>query len=405
MNSANRWPIVKLADVAEQCLGKMLDAKKNKGNRHPYLRNPNVRWFDVDTSDLQEMPFEEHEFDRFGLREGDVVVCEGGEAGRAAIWDGRLPGMKFQKAIHRVRCSPKLYNRFLVHRLMADYKSGRLSDYYTGATIKHLTGQDLARYEFALPPIAEQRRIAEVLDRAEALRAKRIASVANLDTLKQAIFLDLFGERHSFPHNSLEDLCDLITDGTHYTPQYSEIGTPFLSARNVTSGYIDWNRIKFIPESLHRELHKRVSPRMDDILLAKNGTTGVAAVVDRDWTFDIYVSLALLRPSRRLLPVYLHAALNSPLCSRQFTAALKGIGVPNLHLKEIRRTRIPEPPLSLQHEFALRISAVERLKAVQTASLAKLDELFASLQHRAFRGELFGDTTHDEPLQLSIPGL
>ena len=155
------WPKVKLADVAEQCLGKMLDAKKNKGRLMPYLRNPNVRWFDVDTSDLQLMPFEDHEHDRYGLKAGDIVICEGGDAGRAAIWDGRLPDLKFQKAIHRVRPCPCLYNRFFVHRLMADHQNGRLADYLTGATIKHFTGQDLARYEFPLPPLAEQRRIAE----------------------------------------------------------------------------------------------------------------------------------------------------------------------------------------------------------------------------------------------------
>ena len=71
------WPAVKLGDVAELCLGKMLDANKNKGRLLPYLRNPNVHWFDVDTTDVRMMPFEEHEDDRYGLRAGDVVICEG----------------------------------------------------------------------------------------------------------------------------------------------------------------------------------------------------------------------------------------------------------------------------------------------------------------------------------------
>jgi len=71
----------------------MLDAQKNKGVLRPYLRNPNVRWFEVDTSNLALMRFEEHESERFGLEIGDVVICEGGEPGRAAIWDGRLPGV------------------------------------------------------------------------------------------------------------------------------------------------------------------------------------------------------------------------------------------------------------------------------------------------------------------------
>jgi type I restriction enzyme S subunit len=182
---------VSLGDVADLCLGKMLDAKKNKGQLFPYLRNPNVRWFDVDTSDLRFMPFEDHELERFSLRAGDVVVCEGGEAGRAAIWDGRLPEIKFQKAIHRVRTGPDLHNRFLVHRLKADFDSGRLAEYYTGTTIKHLTGQDLAQYEIRIPPLPEQRRIAAILDKADAMRAKRRAALEQLNSLRQAIFLEM----------------------------------------------------------------------------------------------------------------------------------------------------------------------------------------------------------------------
>ena len=381
------WRQVRLEDVADMCLGKMLDAKKNKGRLLPYLRNPNVRWFEVDTSDLREMPFEDHELERYGLIAGDVVVCEGGEPGRAAIWDGRLPNVKFQKAIHRVRTSPDLVNRFLVYRLMADFESGRLSDYYTGATIKHLTGQDLASYQFLLPPLAEQHRIVSALDRAEALRAKRRKSLAEIDVLVRSIYAEMFDGR-GLPLSSLDELCELITDGTHYTPTYADQGVVFLSSRNVVSETIDWDDVRFIPHALHVELHRRVAPRLGDVLLAKNGTTGVAAIVDRDCIFDIYVSLALLRPGKQILSTYLHAALNSENCRRQFSGSLKGIGVPNLHLKEIRRTKIPLPPLSLQGEFSKRIHRAAQLKATSIASLAEMDALFASLQHRAFSGQL-----------------
>jgi type I restriction enzyme S subunit len=162
----------------------------------------------------------------------------------------------------------------------------------------------------------------------------------------------------------------------------------FLSAKNVTSGYINWDNIKFIPESLHHELHRRLSPKKNDVLLAKNGTTGVAAIVDRDCIFDIYVSLALLRAGPEVLPGYLLGAINSPVCSQQFSGALKGIGVPNLHLKEIRNTKVPKPPLVSQKTFTQRIEALEHQKVLHRSSLAELDALFASLQHRAFRGEL-----------------
>jgi type I restriction enzyme S subunit len=98
-------------------------------------------------------------------------------------------------------------------------------------------------------------------------------------------------------------------------------------------------------------MQRRVSPRVNDILLAKNGTTGVAAMVDRDVSFDIYVSLALLRPLDAVSPMFLLHFINSPLAKMQFTKRLKGVGVPNLHLEEIRQVEMPLPPLPEQRRI------------------------------------------------------
>ena len=387
------WLTVKLSDVAQQCLGKMLDAKKNKGHRFPYLRNPNVRWFDVDTTDLQTMPFEDHELERYGLRAGDIVICEGGEAGRAAIWDGRLADVKFQKAIHRVRPGPRLYNRFFVHRLMADYYSGRLADYFTGTTIKHFTGQDLARYEFPLPPLAEQRRIAEVLDRAEALRAKRRAALAELDSLTQSIFLDMFGpngKHHSSCSTAfLGSLCRSINDGVHKTPTYIESGVPFVTVKNIVNGALDLTTTKFISEEDHRAFTKRTKPEPGDVLVSKDGTIGVPCPITTDDEFSIFVSVALIKPKRELIDqLFLVAQFQSDWVQRQIRAESKGIAIRHLHLEDFRRLVFIVSPIELQREFARRVRAVEKLKTAQRASLAELDALFASLQQRAFRGEL-----------------
>jgi type I restriction enzyme, S subunit len=246
----------------------------------------------------------------------------------------------------------------------------------------------LSELEIPLPLLPEQRRIAAILDQAETLRTQRRTALALLDTLTQSIFLDMLGDKANCPRKPLASVCDLITDGTHYTPTYAETGVVFLSAKNVTSGRIDWERIKYIPQDLHIELQRRVSPKKGDVLMAKNGTTGVAAIVDRDCVFDIYVSLALLRPSAEILTIFLHAALNSPASKKQFNAHLKGIGVPNLHLKDIRQTLIPVPSIALQQTFATRIQAIEALKSIHRTALAQLDALFASLQHRAFSGTL-----------------
>lgn len=199
------WAWVDVAAVAETRLGKMLDKARNKGIPRPYLRNINVRWFDFDLSDLQEMPFEDTELDEFALHSGDVLICEGGEPGRAAVWDERVRGVYFQKAIHRVRFTRLVDSIFFVYALKASANDGRLAESFTGTGIKHFTGKGLNGYCFPLPPIAEQHRIVAkvnelmaLCDELEAARTERetkrdrlaAASLARLDTPDPETFRD-----------------------------------------------------------------------------------------------------------------------------------------------------------------------------------------------------------------------
>ncbi|MBK5968482.1 MULTISPECIES: restriction endonuclease subunit S [Thiorhodovibrio] len=174
------WAWIDVGSVAEARLGKMLDKGKNKGNPRPYLRNVNVRWFNFDLADLLEMRFKDSELAEFELRSGDVLICEGGEPGRAAVWDQRARGIYFQKAIHRVRFSPVVDPHFFAKALKASSEDGRLQQSFTGTGIKHFTGRSLAAYRFPLPPLPEQHRIVAkvdelmvLCDRLEAAQAKR----------------------------------------------------------------------------------------------------------------------------------------------------------------------------------------------------------------------------------------
>ena len=192
---------------------------------------------------------------------------------------------------------------------------------------------------------------------------------------------------------TLKQVCAKITDGTHQTPTYFENGFIFLSSRNVTSGKINWDNIKYIDEKQHVEMHKRVAPRLGDILLAKNGTTGVAAIVDRDVVFDIYVSLALVRVLDEVLPNYMLYFINSPVAKKQFNKRLKGMGVPNLHLEEIREVVISFPKSLLEQQTIVdkldSLSAeTKKLEAIYQQKLTDLDELKKSILQKAFRGEL-----------------
>ena len=142
----------------------MLDKLKNEGCYMSYLRNINVRWGCFDLTDVLKMRFKDDEVERYMIEKGDLVLCEGGEPGRCAIWDKANPIM-FQKALHRIRCHGGVLNEYLKY-VIEDYaKANKLEEYYTGSTIKHLTGESLVSILFPLPPVKEQERIVQEIQR------------------------------------------------------------------------------------------------------------------------------------------------------------------------------------------------------------------------------------------------
>lgn len=161
------WEWVRLGTVSENRLGKMLDKAKNTGQLVPYLRNTNVQWRHFDLDDIKEIKLESTELDEFRLRSGDLLICEGGEPGRCAIWRDDGTEMYFQKALHRVRMLGGASPELVAICLEADAHSGGLDGLFTGATIKHFVGKALESYLIPLPPLAEQARI---VARVESLR-------------------------------------------------------------------------------------------------------------------------------------------------------------------------------------------------------------------------------------------
>lgn len=152
------WKWVRLPDVASMCLGKMLDKQKNTGTLCQYLRNVNVRWGQFDLDDLLKMKFEDVDDDRFLIKQNDLVMCEGGEPGRCAVWNDETP-FHFQKALHRIRFFGGLDSELYRYCFQYYAGAGMLNRLFTGTTIKHLTGQALDKVIIPLPPLAEQKSI------------------------------------------------------------------------------------------------------------------------------------------------------------------------------------------------------------------------------------------------------
>jgi len=188
-----KWEEVALGDIAETKLGKMLDVQKHTtGRLLPYLNNASVRWNDVDTSNLPQMYFDDDELERFGLRTGDIVVCEGGEPGRAAVWGGRLPDLKYQKAIHRVRFNVPFEPRLLVHYLAAIAGTKQFEMLFTGGGIKHLTKETFAQLKVPHVSHAEQKCIAFCLSSLDDIIFAQIQKIDALKTHKRGLIQQLF---------------------------------------------------------------------------------------------------------------------------------------------------------------------------------------------------------------------
>ena len=159
----SHWRTETISNASKHNLGKMLDKVKNRGTLRPYLRNLNVRWFEFDLSDMKEMPFLPEESARYSIAKGDVVICEGGYPGRAAIWDGD-DSIHFQKALHRVRFTNPLHSKWFVYYLYSQHRLGLLKPWFTGTGISHFTAEALARFELPVPPDNELKVIVQQFD-------------------------------------------------------------------------------------------------------------------------------------------------------------------------------------------------------------------------------------------------
>lgn len=326
---------------------------------------------------------------KFHIEQGDLLVSWSATLG-VYTWEDEEIGLLNQH-IFRVLPNSKIDKKYLRHSL--DGALNEMNRHLHGATMKHVNRGEFLATKIFLPPLPEQKRIAAILDKADELTRKREAAIAKLDQLAHSIFVEMFGDPitnpKKWPRATLGDFVFSASDGPHVSPSYVENGVPFLSTRHVRPGEVIWKDLKYISKD-DANLHwKKCKPTFGDILYSKGGTTGYAAVVKTHQEFAIWVHIALLKPNfEKCNPVWLVNMLNSTYCYRQSQELTHGIANRDLGLKRMLTIAMYSPPLELQNEFVSRISQLEKLKADNTAALAKQNNLFASLQHQAFAGQL-----------------
>jgi type I restriction enzyme S subunit len=343
-------------------------------------------------------------YSHFLVDAGDLVIAS---SGISFDDDGLLRTRgAFVRGEHLPLCLNTSTIRFKAIRRVSDLRFLRLwlngrefrsqiTKLVTGTAQQNFGPSHLKATTITLPSLAEQQRIAAVLDQAETLRTKRRAALDQLDSFSQSLFLDLFGDpaanSKGWPIMTLNELCRGITDIDHKMPEAVEEGLPFISAKDLTGdGRISFENVKRISEEDFRRLSRKSRPEKGDIIYSRIGVNlGKARMVEVDFPFLASYSCCTIKPNDELVDVsYLCSLLDSPFTLRQAHKGVRAIAVPDLGMGEIKAFKIILPPIKLQREFSRRVGAVEKLKTAHRASLAELDALFASLQQRAFRGEL-----------------
>ena len=261
------WERVKLGDVTDSCLGKMLDQRKNKGTYKPYLANVNVRWGAFDLDNLQEMKFEDDEDERYGIKYGDLIICEGGEPGRCAIWKEQLPNMKIQKALHRLRVNEEMDYRYVYYWFLLAGKQGALKQYYTGATIMHMPGQKLKEVVIDKPPLDVQRKIGDYLEAFDDLIENNQKQIKLLEEAAQRLYKEWFVDLR-FPGYEDVAVIDGVPEGWRYkrVEEFGEVITGKTPSTSKTEYY--GGNIPFVTIP---DMHGNVFPLVTEKTLTKVG--------------------------------------------------------------------------------------------------------------------------------------
>lgn len=363
----------------------------------PFLRVQNIFGgqvnFDEDTLFIDAVTH--NALRRSQIQGGDVLVTIAGTIGRTGVVPLGAPDMNCNQAVAIVRPKEGIDRNYLRYWLESQDARGQMLGSTVTGTISNLSLSQLGALKVPVPTLEAQRRIAAILDKADALRVKRHEALAQLDRLAQSIFLEMFGDPATNPKgwptvqlSTLVSAGDSINYGVVQPGDDTEEGVPLVRVGDLQGGCVSHLDLKKIDPQIE-SAYKRSRLKGDEILVSCVGSIGVVALAtEAENGFNIARAVARVRLGDAVERQYMAEHLRSESVQNYFRQELRTVSQPTLNIKQIAATLVMLPPKTLQTEFVRRVSAVKALTTSQLQASKKTANLFASLQKHAFQGAL-----------------
>ena len=359
----------------------------------PFIRGNNFENKSISDKDMYFISPEKHfELKKGHVKPKDVLITTRGNIGKVALVPERHDDSNINAQIVLLRCNEGWHPEYLLHTFNSKFVIRQIPSLTTGTALKQLPIKNLKKLKIPLPPLDQQKKIAAILDAADAYRQKTKALITKYEELTQSLFLEMFGDPVSnhmeWEYIKLNELVSKLGDGIHGTPQYSDDGEYyFVNGNNLHQGKIFiGEKTKKVSEEEFLKHKKELNS--NTVLVSINGTIGKVAFYN-DEPIMLGKSACYFNLITGIInKTYIYYVIYSPYFLRYAGNEATGSTIKNVSLKSMRNFPIPYPPLELQNQFAERVQAIEKQKAQAQASLAQAEDLFNSLLQRAFKGEL-----------------
>ena len=333
--------------------------------------------------------FDEYKQNYSFPNKGDILLSAAGTIGKAVIYDGEQAYFQDSNIVWIDNDEKQVLNKYLFfYYLIQPWRPT------SGSIVTRLYNDDILNTDIPFPSLEEQDRIVKIIETklsaVDKIKTANVEQVVTCDLLKNKLYEKIFKE-YQDELVTIDSICNDISDGTHFTPNYVTHGIPFLSVKDLTKGYISFDDCRYIDIEEHQKLIKRCNPQYGDVLYTKVGTTGIAKAIDVEKDFSIFVSVALLKLKDKISSSFVEKSLNLPFCRKQAEKLTQGATNKNLVIKDLKTIKLFCPEYSEQLKIVKTLEKIDNSLKKFNMSLNEqstyIKALPSSILRKAFNGD------------------